>query len=368
MAPLQLRRLPLLQPKLRIGALNDPLEREADNVADQVMRMNLTNVLSSGPQQIQRKCATCEKEEQEAASAAPLRISRKCAHCYEEEKTIQKKSGTSSSSAQSLHSEARPLVHSVLRSPGQPLADDDLAFFTPRFGFDFSRVRIHTDDTAAESAYSVNALAYTSGSNIAFAAGHYQPCMDTGRRLLAHELAHVVQQAGGSTVEAVQRQPEANAADAKKDAKLHRMARRPGEALTAWKTLKEGDRDSILWIMADMYGADFESEFLKFANGEKKDNISTTIANKSQFSPEQLTNRGYRRADAGTPEIWVHPSGHEYQLIQTSTAPDPPTEERCIEPCKGTSDEESCNECCDEKIPESDLRCRVMCHSPCFTK
>jgi hypothetical protein len=193
-APLPLLRPRLLQTKLRIGALTDPLEREADRVADQVMRMSLTNVPSFGPGQIHRKCAACQKEEQEAAPQAPVQISRKCAHCDGEEKVMQKTSGISSSDTQSLHREAPPLVHQVLHSPGQPLATDDLAFFTPRFGFDFSRVRIHNDRTAAESARSVNALAYASGSDIAFAAGQYQPGTETGRRLLAHELAHVVQQ------------------------------------------------------------------------------------------------------------------------------------------------------------------------------
>lgn len=193
-SPLPLLRPLLLQTKLRIGALTDPLESEADHVADQVMRMSLTNVPSSAPGQIQRKCAACQTEEQEPASAAPVQIRRKCAHCEEEEKLRPKASGVSSYSTQSLHSEAPPLVHQVLRSPGQPLAADDLAFFTPRFGFDFSRVRIHNDRTAAESAHSVNALAYAAGSDIAFSSGQYQPGTDTGRRLLAHELAHVVQQ------------------------------------------------------------------------------------------------------------------------------------------------------------------------------
>jgi hypothetical protein len=123
------------------------------------MRMNLTKIPSSGPPQLQRKCPDCEKEEKEATAPAPVKINRKCAHCEEEDKVMQKNSDTSSSSAQSIHHEAPPLVRDVLRSPGQPLADDDFAFFTPRFGFDFSRVRIHTDRTAAESAQSVNALA-----------------------------------------------------------------------------------------------------------------------------------------------------------------------------------------------------------------
>jgi outer membrane protein OmpA-like peptidoglycan-associated protein len=196
-APLPLLRFRLLQTKLRIGTLNDPLEREADYVADQVMRMGLTNVPSSGPRQVQRKCAACQKEEQEPTPPASLPIRRKCTHCEEEEKVLQKKSDAPSSGKQSLSPEAPALVHQVLRSPGQPLAADDHDFFGSRFGFDFSRVHVHNDRTAAESAHSINALAYTSGSDIAFAAGQYQPGTETGRRLLAHELAHVVQQSAG---------------------------------------------------------------------------------------------------------------------------------------------------------------------------
>jgi hypothetical protein len=254
-------------------------------------------------------------------------------------------------------------------SSGGPLPQSLREFFEPRFGRDFSGVRVHSDGRAAQMARSVQAQAYTLGQDVVFGAGRYAPHTREGLGLLAHELAHVVQQSGGSTARAVQRQPEVSAADAKNDAKLHRMARRPGEALTAWKTLKQGDRDSILWMIADMYGADFESEFLKYANGEKKPNISATIANKSKFPPEQLTDRGYRLADSGSPEIWVHPSGHEYQLLATSTAPDDPTDERCIDPCLlSTADEDACHECCDTKIPESDGPCRRMCHEACGRK
>jgi len=195
--PLPLLRLPRLQTKLRIGTLNDPLETEADSVADQVMRTGLPNEPSTGSRQLQRKCAACQQEEQEPAPTAPLPIRRKCAHCEEEEKVLQKKSDAPSSGKQSLSPEAPPLVHQVLRSPGQPLADDDHEFFRSRFGFDFSHVHVHNDHTASESAQSINALAYTSGSDIAFAAGQYQPGTEAGRRLLAHELTHVVQQSSG---------------------------------------------------------------------------------------------------------------------------------------------------------------------------
>ena len=93
---------------------------------------------------------------------------------------------------------APPLVHDVLRSPGQPLDRATRAYLEPRSGHDFSRVRIHTDARAAASAQAVNALAYTVGRDVVFGAGQYAPATAQGRRLLAHELAHVAQQGGAA--------------------------------------------------------------------------------------------------------------------------------------------------------------------------
>jgi hypothetical protein len=87
-----------------------------------------------------------------------------------------------------------PIVHEVLRSPGQPLDVGTRAFMEPRFGHDFSGVRVHTDANAAESARAVNALAYTVGQNVVFGAGQYAPYLADGQKLIAHELAHVAQQ------------------------------------------------------------------------------------------------------------------------------------------------------------------------------
>ena len=85
-------------------------------------------------------------------------------------------------------------VQEVLRSPGQPLPDATRVFFEPRLGDHFSRVRVHTDAKAKESAREVNALAYTVGTHLVFGAGQLAFGSDSGRRLLAHELTHVVQQ------------------------------------------------------------------------------------------------------------------------------------------------------------------------------
>ncbi len=87
-------------------------------------------------------------------------------------------------------------VHRTLSSPGRPLDAGARDFMESRFGHDFGHVRVHTDSLAGDSARAINAHAYTAGSDIAFAPGRYQPDSHSGRNLLAHELAHTVQQHG----------------------------------------------------------------------------------------------------------------------------------------------------------------------------
>jgi hypothetical protein len=154
-----------IQAKLAIDKPGDVFEREADDVADRVMRM-------TSPA-IQRKCSACEEEEQH-------------------QKLDRKESGTAPA-----RSFAPPVVHDVLRQSGAPLDSAARLFFEPCFGFDFSKVRVHTDGRAAASARAVQAMAYTSGHNIVFDTGRYQP-HNTGDSLLAHELTHVIQQGSGA--------------------------------------------------------------------------------------------------------------------------------------------------------------------------
>jgi hypothetical protein len=120
-----------------------------------------------------------------------------CEECEKKNREVQRKRGIGSESAG-----IPAVVHEVLRSPGQPLDTEARAFMEPRFGHDFSQVRVHTGPRAAESARAVNALAYRVGKNVVFGAGQYVPEAAAGRKLIAHELTHVVQQAslnaGGS--------------------------------------------------------------------------------------------------------------------------------------------------------------------------
>jgi hypothetical protein len=89
---------------------------------------------------------------------------------------------------------APPIVHEVVHSPGQPLDVSTRALMETRFGYDFSHVRVHADSRASQSAEAVGAAAYTVGKDIVFANGHYAPQSSEGQSLLAHELAHTMQQ------------------------------------------------------------------------------------------------------------------------------------------------------------------------------
>jgi Domain of unknown function (DUF4157) len=226
------RTTPQLQCKLQIGAVNDPLEAEADRVAEQVMRMSDPNVsVAPSLSQVSRKCAGCEEEEDKKLHAKP--------------------------DGAPLPGEAPPIVYQVLSSPGRPLDSATRAFMEPRFGqrmreqfrpppaaagkpqakltiaepgdaherqaestanevllgdagggarsYDFSGVRIHTDNTAAASAAAMQARAYTVGSDMVFGEGYYRPQTPEGRALIAHELTHVAQQGSASVDRSIQR-------------------------------------------------------------------------------------------------------------------------------------------------------------------
>jgi outer membrane protein OmpA-like peptidoglycan-associated protein len=146
-----------LQPKFKVSAPGDSYEQEADRVADQVLQMP--------DEEVERK--------QDVAVSGPARIERSAA-------------GSSSGG-------------------GQPLSDSVRSYFEPRFGEDFSQVRLHTDERAAQSAQGLGASAYTLGQDVVLGEGQYAPETVEGRQLLAHELAHVVQQSKGESDNMIQR-------------------------------------------------------------------------------------------------------------------------------------------------------------------
>jgi hypothetical protein len=313
-------------------------------------------------------------------------------------------------------------VRPVLNSPGHALDASTRGFMETRFGHDFSRVRVHSDGAAAESAAAVNSLAYTVGNHVVFGAGMYTPGSQDGRALLAHELSHVLQQPAGTpsgplaigeagdsfereagrmadAVMSPGREPRApamrsqpgvirrqeprppTAGEVKADARLRRLASWPGDALTEWKKLNDAERSFITIAMTGRYGAEFTLDFLKYASGEKKPNISTSITNAPQDQPKELAKRGYKHA---VDNIWVHPSGHVVFSLSPAQKgePQPPepkkdepiTEdedkkrEKCQATCEEVEDEDECYACCEKKIPEDDKKCRTQCKVVCATK
>ena len=190
-AVLRLMRAGKLQAKLAISQPGDVYEQEADRVADQVMRMPDST--------IQRACGPC---------AAGGGTCPKCAGAKKEPLPLDRVSrsagfgGRVGVKGMQRQPEFPTTDHSVFDNfvsglgSGRPLDASTRSFFEPRFGTDFSHVRVHTDSRAAASARSVNALAYTVGRNVVFGTGQYAPGTSQGRHLLAHELTHTVQQGG----------------------------------------------------------------------------------------------------------------------------------------------------------------------------
>jgi len=141
-----------------------------------------------GAATLMRKCA-CGGAEHAGAEHAGA----ECEQC-------KKKKGALQRVAVAPTAGVPPIVHQVLRQPGRPLDPALRLFMQPRLGHDFSRVRVHTDGAAEASARAVNSLAFTVGNHVVFGAGQFDPMSTGGRRLLAHELTHVIQQsATGAT-------------------------------------------------------------------------------------------------------------------------------------------------------------------------
>ena len=173
-----------IQAKLVVGQPGDKYEQEADRVADEVMRMSDTEMR----QQSEKEGGT---QTQSLAGRITSFLQRQV---EEEEEELPQTGMMAAIGGESPVPGSLEAGITTPRSGGHSLPGHVRAYFEPRFGYDFSRVRIHTDSLAAETASSVNARAFTLGRDIVFGAGEYTPETTVGKRLLAHELTHVVQQ------------------------------------------------------------------------------------------------------------------------------------------------------------------------------
>lgn len=180
-----------VQTKLKVSEPGDQYEREADSVADRVMRMSAPpqppDDVTPPRQAVQRQCVACEREDG---------ILQRKANPVNPVDTAPVNSGSAVG----------------LSGSGSPLGPAERSFFEPRFGRDLSQVRLHTGADADHAARGVDALAFTVGNDVAFRQGYYSPNTDSGRRLLAHELTHTIQQGNGAPA-MIARQVAPNVAD-----------------------------------------------------------------------------------------------------------------------------------------------------------
>jgi hypothetical protein len=145
-----------------------------------------------------RKGASLQKMRPFFAPRSSSHIQRKCSACEQEELQRNENKKTS-------QNEAPSVVHNALTQSGMPLDQQTQSFMSERFAYDFSHVKIHNNTVATKSAAAVNALAYTNGNNIVFNEGQYQPSTSDGKKLLAHELTHVIQQGKSTNTPVIQR-------------------------------------------------------------------------------------------------------------------------------------------------------------------
>jgi len=164
-----------IQHKLTIGSVDDPMEHEADSIADKIVTMS-----------------------------EPAVIQRKCAHCEEKERLNLKPIGSFAQRKEAFATEQIGNQIQAAKSFGKSLDLPAKNFMESRFGVDFSRIRIHTDSTAIQLNRNLNAQAFATGNDVFFNAGKYDPESDNGKRLLAHELVHTIQQ--GETQPSIQKQ------------------------------------------------------------------------------------------------------------------------------------------------------------------
>ena len=200
---------PTIQTKLEIGRPDDRFEREADRVAEEILRTPATATLAAPPSgtrgtapAVQEPCAACEGQARGPA------VQRLCSGCEEDlhrqvaddegEELLQAES--TSGDGPLLTPEIASHIGTAIAGSGQPLPVPVRTYFEPRFGHDFTQVRIHKGAGASGSARLINAKAYTVGQHIVFGEGQYAPETSAGRKLLAHELTHTIQQ--GATLPA----------------------------------------------------------------------------------------------------------------------------------------------------------------------
>jgi len=363
---------------LSIGPANDPFEAEADRGADQLLKMFDAPIgISTATPLVQRKCATCEEGEWTRNQAALRLLAQRATSPNEKKVKGHNKQGpdpaalatrgetpaplsnfrtiplflpdrtsqpqpsstlvatqlprnyaayaaegistlprNQAGSADIVAEQVPTIVHDVLRTPGQPFDSDARGFFERRFGRDFSHVRVHSDEHASKSAEAVNAHAYTVGNDIVFGPGQWSPQSDAGKRLLAHELTHVVQQTGSQQSATVQRDADDMSTDTTAESAY----------LAAQRDLADGEPDPQAQQYVETLGTTLEQ--MRVAAGGKDEALKQEIL--AGFTADQIAS-AEEQAKAGVqvegattqvPIMQQSPTGPAMESLQVSSPED----------------------------------------------
>ena len=337
---------PSIQPKLVVGEVNDPLEHEADRVADQLTRMPAPQrSITTGPPQLNCKCAACEDEKlltlqtkpvgsrQAAAGEAPgivhevrrspgrsldpgacTSMETRFGHGFgglrmHPDKNAAAPAASALRSGPGSSRSPRPSARSV--SQAEPFADRPGRAIEPArrsdlersLGIDLSSVRLHTGHAAAQGAHAFGARAYTLGSDVFFAAGQYRPDTEAGRWLLAHELAHVAQSAAlrgsnGQTAGAtLRRSPEPGAGPAESPA----LGLPPPDCAT---------RVNDVFVLGTVYENRAHPE-CSFAQIHERKNMSRVFSYRADLP---LSATPCERGDVRSHEYWL--GGDRWRILE----------------------------------------------------
>lgn len=289
-----------IQAKLTFSSINDPCEREADAMADRIVRHDPTPGTIGGE-----------------PTAVPVNFAS----------TSQIHAKFSPASATRSGSQGMTTAD-MIPSGGTCLAPDVRTFFECRFGHDFSRVRVHTDGDAALAAHAIGARAYTHGSSVVFGQGEYAPSTRAGQRLLAHELTHVVQQStGGLSSEVIARAPKPHMSGASPTDTLYSYA--VGSRNTLIEEILEA-MDVPKVTIDDILANESEKmalwdEMVKAGIAKDiPDPVSVPVSEQARLSPaeqEELYDWFVKRYSVTVPQPSAPPSGASIS-IGTSPTPD----------------------------------------------
>jgi hypothetical protein len=279
---------PFFQPFVEPYQLNDPYRSPNDQEAKATEKKAIYATVNGSIRNsffkpavpgILRKYAYCKK------NPSPLRIQRTCSACddeeihrmaeEEEELAVQRKPGDAG------HVDSQ--LEQKLCGPGggEPLPGPIRSFFEPRFGHSFNDVRVHKGAAANQTAKAINAKAYTVGNHIAFAGGQYDFNSDSGRRLMAHELTHTLQQSAGAT--SVQR-GSAGIFGGKGCLRAPRIE----WALVGAGVWKKLEQDQCTGTMEDADGMTCGGGFYRLDNGQRG-NCSDPRNDDATFAPRRWT-------------------------------------------------------------------------------